>query len=90
MHHHTKDPETSSNVIIKFTDMDKVIDTDQKQLVINVCGNILKTVTDNIHTMLVLEKIDFKDLASIKGSLDTVLVMIAEITENVPSDREKR
>lgn len=69
--------------------MDKVIDTDQKQLVINVCGSILKTVADSIHTMLVLEKIDFKDLAIIKGSLDTALVMIAEITENVPSDHEK-
>lgn len=61
--------------------MDKVI--------INACGNIIKTAVDNIHTMLVLEKTDYKDLASIKGSLDAALIMISEITDTTPSDREK-
>lgn len=60
----------------------KGIEKDTKQLVINATKSICNTVSEHINTMVVLEKADFKELATIKGLLDAVLIMIQELPAN--------
>ena len=60
----------------------KGIEKEPKQLVINATKAICKTVSEHVNTMVVLEKSDFKELATIKGLLDAVLIMIQELPTN--------
>lgn len=60
----------------------KGIEKDPKQLVINATKAICQTVSEHINTMVILEKADFKELATIKGFLDAVLIMIQELPAN--------
>lgn len=55
---------------------------DSKQLVIDATKAICNTVSEYINTMVILEKADFKELATIKGLLDAVLTMIQELSAN--------
>lgn len=60
----------------------KGIEKEPKQLVINATKAICKSVSEHVNTMVVLEKADFKELATIKGLLDAVLTMIQELPAN--------
>lgn len=58
-----------------------MIEKEPKQLVINVCKHIAKQSAEHLQTMIVLQKADFSELATIKGLLDAVLIMIEELPE---------
>lgn len=60
----------------------KGIEKEPKQLVINTTKAICNTVSEHINTMVILEKPDIKELATIKGLLDAVLIMIQELPTN--------
>lgn len=60
----------------------KGIEKEPKQLVINATKAICNTVSERINTMVILEKPDIKELATIKGLLDAVLIMIQELPAN--------
>ena len=56
-----------------------MIEKEHKQLVINACKHIAKQSAEHLQTLIVLQKADFSELATIKGLLDTVLIMIEEL-----------
>lgn len=58
-----------------------MIEKEHKQLVINACKHIAKQSAEHLQTMIVLEKTDYSELATIKGLLDAVLIMIEELPE---------
>lgn len=58
-----------------------MIEKEPKQLVINAAKNIAKASSEHLQTMIVLQKADFSELATIKGLLDAVLIMIEELPE---------
>lgn len=58
-----------------------MIEKEPKQLVINACKHIAKQSAEHLQTMIVLQKADFYELATIKGLLDAVLIMIEERSE---------
>lgn len=63
---------------------------ENKDFVINVCKNVLKTASEHLGGMLVLKQADMTDLATMKGTFDACSVMIENISENrQPSAREK-
>lgn len=57
-------------------------------MVINAAKAVISASSEHINTMVVLEKPDIKELATIKGLLDAVLIMIKELPET-ESSREK-
>lgn len=58
-----------------------MIEKEHKQLVINACKHIAKQSAEHLQTMIVLEKTNYSELATIKGLLDAVLIMIEELPE---------
>lgn len=58
-----------------------MIEKEHKQLVINACKHIAKQSAEHLQTMIVLEKTDYSELATIKDLLDAVLIMIEELPE---------
>ena len=58
-----------------------MIEKELKQLVINACKHIAKASAEHLQTMIVLQKTDYSELATIKGLLDAVLIMIEELPE---------
>lgn len=58
-----------------------MIEKEYKQLVINACKHIAKQSAEHLQTMILLQKADFQSLATIKGLLDAVLIMIEELPE---------
>lgn len=58
-----------------------MIEKELKQFVINACKHIAKQSAEHLQTMIVLQKADFSELATIKGLLDAVLIMIEELPE---------
>lgn len=63
-----------------------MIEKEPKQLVINACKHIAKQSAEHLQTMIVLQKTDYSELATIKDLLDAVLIMIEELPEK---EREK-
>ena len=66
----------------------KVIEKEPKQLVINATKAVCNTVSMCINTMLILKKVDLKELTSIKVLLDSLLIMIQELQENETEKRQ--
>lgn len=58
-----------------------MIEKEPKQLVINACKHIAKQSAEHLQTLIVLQKADFSELATIIGLLDAVLIMIEELPE---------
>lgn len=56
-----------------------MIEKEPKQLVINACKHIAKQSAEHLQTLIVLQKADFSELATIKGLLDAVLIMTEEL-----------
>lgn len=65
-----------------------MIEKEPKQLVINVCKHIAKQSAEHLQTMIVLQKTDYSELATIKGLLDAVLIMIEELPEKEQEQTE--
>ncbi|UWG73974.1 MAG: hypothetical protein [Bacteriophage sp.] len=68
-----------------------MIEKEPKQLVINACKHIAKQSAEHLQSMIVLQKTDYSELATIKGLLDAVLIMIEELPEkeHEQTEREK-
>lgn len=66
-----------------------MIEKEHKQLVINACKHIAKQSAEHLQTMILLQKADFSELATIKGLLDAVLIMIEELPEKEQEQTER-
>ena len=53
-----------------------MIEKEHKQLVINACKHIAKQSAEHLHTMILIQKADFSELATIKGLLDAVQIRL--------------
>lgn len=58
-----------------------MIEKDPKQKVINACKHIAKASAEHLQTMIVLHKVDFSELETIKDMLDAVLILIDKLPE---------
>lgn len=58
-----------------------MIEKEPKQLGINAYKHIAKASAEHLQTMIVLQKVDFSELATIKDMLYAVLIMIDELPE---------
>lgn len=56
-----------------------MIEKEPKQLVIIACKHIAKQCAEHLQTMILLQKVDFSELDTIKGLLDAVQIMIEEL-----------
>lgn len=67
-----------------------MIEKEPKQLVINAYKHIAKASAEHLQTMIVLQKVDFSELATIKDMLDAVLIMIDELPEKNRNRKNKK
>lgn len=66
-----------------------MIEKEPEQLVINACKHIAKQSAEHLQVMIVLQKTDYSELATIKGLLDAVLIMIEELPEKEQEQTER-
>lgn len=66
-----------------------MIEKEYKQLVINACKHIAKQSAEHLQTMILLQKADFSELATIKGLLDAVQIMVSELPEKEQEQTER-
>lgn len=66
-----------------------MIEKEPEQLVINACKHIAKQMAEQLQNMIVLQKTDYSELATIKGLLDAVLIMIEELPEKEQEQTER-
>lgn len=66
-----------------------MIEKEPKQLVINACKHIANQSAEHLQTMILLQKADFSELATIKGLLDAVQIMVSELPEKEQEQTER-
>lgn len=66
-----------------------MIEKEPKQLVINACKHIVKQSAEHLQTMILFQKADFSELATIKGLLDAVQIMVSELPEKEQEQTER-
>lgn len=66
-----------------------MIEKEPEQLVINACKHIANQMAEHLQNMIVLQKTDYSELATIKGLLDAVLIMIEELPEKEQEQTER-